>query len=351
MTQSGKFITGDGAFIRRCLIVIAIGGLVFLLWQMRTLLLLLFGALLVSVIFRSIADPIRHFTKLPEKLSVAFSVLLVIGGIAAASWMFGSEVSSQMRMLTDTVPEAWNAIQNRMSESPLGERVRDMLQEATPSGSGVIAGMSQFVLSLGAAVADTLVVIVGGIYLAAQPRLYRAGILKLVPANRRTLAGETITSSERALRLWLKGQLISMVVVGLMVGAGLWFLDVPSGLALALLAMLLEFIPLVGPIIAAIPAILIAFAYDPQLALWVLGLYVVVQQIEGNILQPMVQQYAVDLPAVILLFALLGFGTLFGALGILLAAPLTVVIYVMVKRLYVREALNTPTTVPGEKND
>lgn len=339
---------GEHAFIRRTLIFLTLAALFFLTWYMRSLLLLIFGAVLVAVIFRAIADPIRRFTKAPDWLAVAIAVLLVVAVLGIASWMFGSEVRAQVRTLVDSLPEAWRSLEQRIGDMGFGERLRDMVNDAAPSGSNVLSSVSQFAMSFGGGVADTLIVLVGGIYLAAQPRLYRKGALKLIPPRRRELAGEAIEDSGRALRLWLKGQLISMVVVGLLVGIGLWLIGVPSALALGLLAGILEFIPLVGPIIAALPALLIALAVDPQTALWVLGLYFVVQQIEGNVLQPVVQQYAVDLPAVILLFSLLGFGTLFGALGIILAAPLTVVVYVLVKRLYVREALDTPTPIPGE---
>ena len=93
---------------------------------------------------------------------------------------------------------------------------------------------------------------------------------------------------------------------------------------------------------------LLAFAEGPDKALWTLLLFFIVQQIEGNVLEPLVQQRAVDLPPVLLLFALAAGGLIFGVVGIILAAPLTVVIYVLVKRLYVQEALHTPTPLPGE---
>ena len=101
-------------------------------------------------------------------------------------------------------------------------------------------------------------------------------------------------------------------------------------------------------IIAAIPAVLLALAVSPELALWVTLLYVVIQQFEGNVLTTLVQQYAVDLPGAVLLFSLIGFGTLFGTLGVILAAPLAVVTMVLIKRLYVIETLDTPTPIPGE---
>lgn len=160
-----------------------------------------------------------------------------------------------------------------------------------------------------------------------------------------------MTDSENAICLWLKAQLISMTVVGLLVGLGLWLIGVPSALTLGLIAGSVEFVPLVGPIIAALPAVLLALAVGPETVLWIVGLYLLVQRVEGILLQPLLKQYTVDLPAVILLFALLDFGALFGALGIILAAPLAVVVYVLVKRLYVKEALDTPTSIPGEDEE
>jgi predicted PurR-regulated permease PerM len=139
-----------------------------------------------------------------------------------------------------------------------------------------------------------------------------------------------------------------MAAVGVATGIGLWLVGADNALAFALLAALLEFIPFIGPILAAIPAILIAAAIDPQMALWVAGVYLVVQQLEGNVFSPLLQQWAVDLPGAVLLFSLLAMGTLFGALGVIFAAPLTVVLYVLVKKLYVREALDTQTPIPGE---
>ncbi len=154
--------------------------------------------------------------------------------------------------------------------------------------------------------------------------------------------------SERALRMWLKGQLLAMLIVGAMTGAGLWLLGVQSWLVLGILAGFFEFIPFAGPILSAIPGILIALVHGPELALWTTLMYVFVQHSEAYLIQPLIQQYAVDVPAVVLLFSLLAFAVLFGPIGVLFAAPLTVVSYVLVKRLYVREALATPTPIPGE---
>jgi predicted PurR-regulated permease PerM len=174
-------------------------------------------------------------------------------------------------------------------------------------------------------------------------------MLKLVPERGRALAAEAMEASARALRLWLLGRMVSMATVGLMTWIGLTIIGVPSALTLGLLAALLEFVPFIGPVISAVPAVLLAFAVGPDKALWTVMLFLIVQQIEGNVLEPLVQQRAVDLPPALLLFALVAGGLIFGPVGIILAAPLTVVLYVLVKRLYVQEALHTKTSLPGEE--
>jgi predicted PurR-regulated permease PerM len=154
--------------------------------------------------------------------------------------------------------------------------------------------------------------------------------------------------SQKALGLWLKAQLISMAIVGSLTGFGLWLIGVPSAIALGILAALLEFVPFAGPLLSGVIGVTIALMHSPQLALYAAGLYLVVQQIESYIIYPLVQQYAADIPALVLLFALIAFGVLFGIVGVIFAAPLTVVTFVLVKRLYVVEALHTATPIPGD---
>ena len=151
-----------------------------------------------------------------------------------------------------------------------------------------------------------------------------------------------------ALRLWLRGQLISVLLVGTLTWIGLALAGVPAAFALGTIAALLEVVPYVGPIVSAIPGLLLALALAPETALWALLVYVAVQQIEGNFIQPLVQKKVVTVPPALTLFGMIAAGLLFGFLGILFAAPLAVVAYVLLKRLYVREVLHTATTVPGE---
>lgn len=328
--------------------MLGLAALFFLVWQLRTLLLMLFGAVVVASVFRAVADWLCRVTRLPSVAATGLAIVLVLGTIAALGALFGAHIAQQFQTLRDTLPEAWRAFEARVGNFGMGDQFERLVASITTPGGGSLSSFGRTLLSIGSGLADLVVVIFAGIYLATQPNFYRAGVIKLVPPARRKVAAEAMLESERALRLWLKGQAIAMLVVGLATGIGLWALGMPSALVLGLLAGLLEFIPFAGPIISAVPAILLALAVSPDMALWVGLLYLVVQQLEGNLLSPLVQQYAVDLPGVVLLFSLIGFGILFGTLGVILAAPLAVVTLVLVKRLYVIETLDTPTPIPGE---
>lgn len=341
--------TDDSVFVKRALIAFSIAALFYILWQLRALVVMLFAAVVVATVFRAIARPIEKRTPLSENAGVALAIAIVFATIGSVAWLFGSEIARQAHTLSETLPSAIASLQQLLARWGLADELEGWLSAPSPSGGNVISSVMRFVVSLSGGIADTLVVVFGGIFLSLQPRLYKTGAVKLVPKSRRGLVSEAMDDSEKALRLWLKAQLISMVVVGTFTTLGLWLIGVPSWLVLGLLAFALEFIPFAGPIIASVPAILLALAVSPELALWTIGLYVLVQQLEGNVVYPLVQQWAVHVPAAVLLFSLLASGTLFGVVGVIFAAPLTVVTYVLVKRLYVQEALETPTPIPGEE--
>ena len=349
MAKQGDQGTETTRFIRRVLIVLALASVFYLAWTLRSVLLMLFGAVIVATIFRSLADRLQPLLGGRTGVATAASIILILGGFAAMIALFGAQVGEQIDTLRHTLPQAWKSLETRVGDLGLGHQLAKIVESANQGSS--FASFSRTVMSIGSGIAETLVVIVAGIFLASQPRFYATGPIKLVPPPKRALIAEAMNECENALRLWLKGQLIAMIVVGLLVGTGLWFLGVPSAPTLGLLAGLLEFIPFAGPLLAMVPAVLLALAVSPDLAIWVLLLYLAVQQFEGNVLTPVVQQYAVDLPGVVLLFSLIAFGLIFGTLGVILAAPLAVVTYVLVKRLYVVEALHTATPIPGDKKE
>lgn len=330
-------------FVERLLIVAVFVVIAWMLWEVRSLLVIVTGAVVFAVLLRSIADPISRAVGVGPRFATGIAVVLVLAVLLCAGWLFGSQVSSQFALLGEAMPHSWDALRARAAAFPMGEQLLD----AVTQGRDLPARLtSLFTLVTGAA--TTLVLIAfGAVFLAAQPGLYVRGLVVLVPRRGRERLRRALGDTGRALRLWLLGQLISMVVVGVLTGVGLWLAGVPSPLALGLIAGLTEGIPYIGPIIGAIPGLLLALTAAPQTVLWALLVYVAVQQIEGNTLVPMIQHRMVSLPPALTLFWIVAAGMLFGMLGLIFAAPMLVVLYVMVKHLYVRETLGTPTPVPG----
>ena len=341
--------TLERIFVRRALIAIGLAALAILVWQLRTVIVLLFGAVVMATIVRALADPLSRHLRLPERVAVLIAVLLIVGVIAGVAWLLGQQIAAQMDVLTTTLPAALGRVDQWLAGFGLDHPLKTWLSQLHRSGGTLVSRFGGWLSAASTGVANFLIVLFGGIFLATEPRFYRTGAIKLVPETQRGLISEAMDESERALRMWFKGQLLAMLIIGTMTGAGLWLLGVQSWLVLGILAGFFEFIPFAGPILSAIPGILIALVHGPELALWTTLMYVFVQHSEAYLIQPLIQQYAVDVPAVVLLFSLLAFAVLFGGIGVLFAAPLTVVSYVLVKRLYVREALGTPTPIPGEE--
>jgi predicted PurR-regulated permease PerM len=282
---------------------------------------------------------------------VLISVLLIVGILSGVGWMLGQQIAAQTDALTQTLPRALEQVDQWLGQYGLSHPFETWLAQLHSSGGTLVSRFGSWLTTASSALANFLIVFFGGVFLASEPRFYRIGAIKLIPEAKRAVFAQAMDESEHALRLWLKGELIAMLIIGTMTGAGLWLLGVQSWLVLGILAGFFEFVPFAGPILSAIPGILIALVQSPELALWTTLMYVFVQHSEAYLIQPVIQQYAVDVPAVVLLFSLLAFAVLFGPIGILFAAPLAVVSYVLVKRLYVIETLDTPTPIPGEDKD
>jgi predicted PurR-regulated permease PerM len=324
----------EANFPRRLVIGTGIVLVLLLTWQLVDLLLLVFASVLVAIFFRSLANVIAKQTTISPSWSLAIAVVLVAVFFGLITTLFGTTIRQNVSTLMEQLPAAWQAIRGRIGE------VRWLVDAFDRAGQALLTSnmMSRIGGALGAvmgAFTNIFLVLFAGLYIAAQPGLYRSGFLKLVPPQDRPRIDATLVRCGVFLRNWLLGQLIAMVVVGTLTWAGLQLLQVPSALALGLFAGLAEFVPILGPIAAAIPALIIAFSQDSRLALWVLGLFVVIQQLEGNVLQPIIQRRMVALPPAVTLFAVIAFAILFGAMGALLATPLAVVTLVLVQDLYI----------------
>lgn len=216
----------------------------------------------------------------------------------------------------------------------LGKEVRGSLRFFFPVVSSVFGAIGGLVL-----------VIFIAMYVAATPRLYREGILHLVPHNRRERAEEVVDTLSVTLRQWLVARLIAMVVIGVLTGGALALLDVKGAAALGVLAGLLEFIPFFGPIASAVPALGVALLDSPQKALYVLILYLVMQQLEGNVITPLLLERRLDIPPVLTVLTVAALGVVFGVVGMLIAEPLLAAVLVTTKMLYVNDVVGDEVKV------
>lgn len=335
----------SGSVARSAVIIAAVVTGFALVWLLRSVVLLAFAAMLFGVVFHSVAARIAKSTRLGHALSLTLAVILLLVAIVAPFYLFGNVVTAQMQALVLKLPSAWAHFRQHIGHPELDVQTMSQLRAMIPDGGSILSAVSSIVGSVGSAVSGIILALISGIYLAAAPDGYVDGLVELFPGHLRPQIRAGIEAGGLALRKWLLGQMIAMLIVGLLVGIGLWALGIPSPLALGLIAGMLEFVPTAGPIASAIPAILIAFSLGWERALLACGLFLVIQQIEGNVISPQIQRRTVDLPPALTLFSLLAFALLFGMLGIILAAPLTVILFVWV-RMFVRREM--PSAKPLE---
>ncbi|MGN5375485.1 AI-2E family transporter [Sphingomonas hankookensis] len=342
---------GYGRVAAMTVMILAIAGTGFLLVSMMRLVLLVFAATVIAVLFSAAANRIHRWTKLPRGLALGLSVVLLLGIVIGIFFGFGAQLVDQFDTIRDQIPPALQAIQRQLDSWGIGEPARDLLSQGGSDLTTIMSRAGTYVLSIGSGLSDAVLVLVGAIFLAADPELYRRGLVMLAPRSAEPVARQAVDDAAGGLRGWMKGEAVAIVVVALLTGTGLWMLGVPAAIGLGLIAGLLDIVPFVGPIIAGVPAVMLAFTQSPSTALWTIVLFLVVQQIQGNILQPIVQKHAVDVPPAVLLFSVIGMGLMFGFIGVLLAAPLTIVMFVLVQRIYVQHLLGRDITVATDEAD
>jgi predicted PurR-regulated permease PerM len=332
MPQSAR----PDSFGRRVAIVAATVAGLLLLWRAVDVVLLGVGAAVIAALLRAISDPIARHTPLSKGLALIVTILAILALGTAAIWIFGHEIAVQARALEGELPQSWDRVKDWIAGLPFGDKLTSGLGRLS-GGQGVISRLTGFVMTFADVATNVVLVLVAGAYLAANPKLYRNGLARLLPAGARPRACATADDMGRQLQRWLLAQAVSMTAVGVLSAIGLWLAGVPSPLMLGLIAGLAEFIPLLGPPLGAVPAVLMGLTAGPQTAGWAILVFVVVQQLESNLITPMVQREVVEIPPLATLFAVTLAGVLFGLLGVVLAGPLTVLVFVAVRDLYLAE--------------
>jgi predicted PurR-regulated permease PerM len=335
-------------FVRRVAIVVATAILVVVLWQLATILLLIFAGLFIAVFLRGLARRSSDLTGLSVRISYLAVVASLTALLGLAAWWIGPPLAAQFDELLRTLPRAVTSLGDLLQSIGIDRSVLDALRTSDQglSLSTLFSGVTGALTSLAGIVAAVLVVIAVSFYSGLEPDVYRRGVIHLTPKWYRARMGEILDNTAYALWRWTLGQLVAMVAVGAAVFVGLWLLDIALPLPLAVIAGLFEFIPFFGPFASAAVASLVALTQDMNAALYVVALFIGVQQIESNILIPWIQRRTVRLPPVVSVLAITVLAVLFGSLGIIVSGPLATTLMVLVEMVYVRDVLGGRERLP-----
>jgi predicted PurR-regulated permease PerM len=330
-------------------IAVAVVVILVLLWYAIDVVLLAFIGVLVAILLRAPADWLSRRFGVSDAWGLATVGVIMLALVVGGGILFGRGVAVEALALVDRIPEIIETFKRQLAQTEVGARVLVLTESSgmLSGGDGQFIGRGLGLIgSTFGAVANVLIVLFFAVFMAAQPQPYIQGLLFLVPRKRRKRAREVIYEIGSVLRRWLIGQSILAVCVALLTGAGLLLLGAPFAVALAILAGLMEFVPYIGPFVAAVPAVLVGFAEGPQLALYIALLFLGVQMIESYVLAPLIQHRAVHLAPAAILFAQVLMGAIVGALGVAVATPLAAAVMVAVGMLYVEDALGDQNATP-----
>ena len=304
---------------------VAIVGLLIFLWLIREVIIILFAALIVSSATAPAVTWLKKRLRFPRALGALCVYFLVIAFLGGLFYAIIPPLVKELGQISLQLPQYFKdnnffkenfANLNEWLTSDQGA-LAQLSQQLTQRFSSFFVGMARIFGGL-VSIIMTLVI---SFYLSVQDEGIKRFLKTTVPPKNQAYVLDLIARSQKTLARWVKGQLISGTAVGIMIFLGLSILGVPYPFLLSLLAFALEIIPFLGPILAAIPAVILAFGISWVTGLFTIGLYLIVQQVENNLLCPLVMKKTVGLNPILVLTGLLIGGKLGGAVGVLLAVP------------------------------
>ena len=368
-----------------------------LLWVGRSIVLLTFLGVLFGVALTAGVDWLQR-RRVPRGIGAVLIVLAFLGVLAGLGALTAPSITGQLRDLKTQLPAAIGKIQRWVKERQEG--VTEVLEQVSPEAvaggvgqargdtsssagggrpeqeakpgqeqkdepggqekqpslgegiAGQIGGVARhlfgFASSTVAVLGGLVLILFVAIFVAIDAETYQDGLMHLFPHKARRRAREVLTATAGMLRRWLFTQFISMVLVGVLTTVVLMIMGIEAAVALGIIAGILEFVPIAGPIMASIPAIAMGFLDGPEKAAYVALAYVAIQQIESNVLYPLLMKKGLELPPVLTIFTQGVLATVFGFIGLLVAVPMLAAAMVPIKMLYVRDVVGDDVKLPGE---
>lgn len=320
----------SGAIFRVAAVLLAL----WFLWFIRDILLFLLVAVVIASALEPLAARLQQF-RIPRPLSVLavyVSVIAVLGGIGS---VLIPALVTEIRELASVLPTVYEQFTRLLGGVGIilgtSEAIGSLQTGLLNLGDFLTTSAGEFFAttkSLFGSVLAVFLTFVVSFYLVINRNGLVSFIRSVTPAEHQAYVIGLVERAQRKIARWAAAQLVLGLIIAVVVYLGLWALGIPYALALALLAGLLELIPVLGPIIAAIPAVLVGFTQSVLVGVLVLLLYVIIQQLENHALVPMIMRHAVGLNPLVTILAVLIGAKLAGFLGILLAVPVTTILAV-----------------------
>lgn len=291
----------------------------------------------IGVLFSPALDRLQKLLKLKRGYGALLLILAIVILTAIILTFFGWVIVDQVNALIEGLPEF--SVKIRATLEKVFEKFPWMLQQIKDFD---FAGAAQKTLQFFLQGAKTTFIAIGGVvfaliigvYLAVDADSYFNGTVRTFPPKHREQAQDVLKKCSQVVRVWFRAQLIDMAIIGLITTLGLWIVGVKYWALFGLLTAILGIIPYVGVMIVVIVVSLITLATDASLVPWVLLIFFITQQIEGNVVLPMVMKGQVEIPEALLIVVMLFFGFWFGLLGVFIAPPLLAVMICLYQELY-----------------
>jgi predicted PurR-regulated permease PerM len=328
----------DWPYLRRLGWTILAAAAIVMIWRASNMLLLAFGSVIGAVMFRSAARLIQRAGLSNHRAALILGTLIVLAFFGLIAYLLVVQFGSELSAILSDLPGTIASIEKGLSTTKAGAAIVQATHAAT-AGAAIANRLGALMLGGGEILVNFLIVMVGAMFIAADPRPYKSAIVLLTPPPGRAAMEHAIGEISAALRLWLKAKLLMMVAMTLVISGALWLAGLKSWAALGLLGGLSEFVPYVGPAVAMLPAIGLAATAGGDVLWHTVVAYLVVRLVEAYALTPGVNRSVVKIPPALTLFVILGVGAVFGIYGVFFAGALLVAAYVGVRELYLRDTL------------
>ena len=328
----------DWPYLRRLGWTILAAAAIVMIWRASNMLLLAFGSVIGAVMFRSAARLVQRAGLRNHRAALVLGTLIVLAFFALIAYLLVVQFGSELSAILSDLPGTIASIEKGLSTTKAGAAIVQATHAAT-AGAAIANRLGALMLGGGEILVNFLIVMVGAMFIAADPRPYKSAIVLLTPPPGPAAMAHAIGEISAALRLWLKAKLLAMVAMTLVISGALWLAGLNSWAALGLLGGLSEFVPYVGPAVAMLPAIGLAATAGGDVLWHTVVAYLVVRLVEAYALTPGLNRSVVKIPPALTLFVILGVGAVFGIYGVFFAGALLVVAYVGVRELYLRDTL------------